>query len=86
MIMNEKQEMISGMILSYLQKNPDARDTLEGIVKWWLEVERIESSVDEVADALESLVQREIIRIEETKSGTTFYGINKENEFVHFHN
>lgn len=23
-------------ILSYLQKNPDATDTLEGIMKWWL--------------------------------------------------
>ena len=79
MITNEKQKKISEAILSYLRKNPDAGDSLEGIVEWWLGIERIESSVDEVADALESLVQRGIIKIRKTESGTTWYGISKEN-------
>jgi len=66
------------MILDYLQKNPDAGDTLEGIARWWLEPARIESSVDEVADALESLIQKGIIRMHKLKDGTTFYKSNKE--------
>ena len=78
MIMNEKQEKISGVILNYLQRNPDAGDTLEGIVKWWMGFENIESSVEDVADVLESLLQKGIIRMHKLKDGTTFYKINKE--------
>jgi len=66
------------MILNYLQKNPDAGDTLEGISKWWLEIERTEISVDEVAEVLESLVQRGLIRVHKVKNGTSIFKINKE--------
>jgi Fe2+ or Zn2+ uptake regulation protein len=76
---NTKTEQISGMILDYLLRNPEAGDTLEGIAEWWLEIERIESSVDDVADALESLVQRGMIKTRESKGRTIFCGINQEN-------
>ncbi len=55
--MNKKQEEISNMILDYFHKHPDAKDTLEGITKWWLNVEKIDVSVDDVSIALESLVK-----------------------------
>ena len=61
------------MICSYLRKHPVAEDTLEGIAEWWLEAEKIESSVDEVADALESLVQKGIVSIRKTQSGINLY-------------
>ncbi|MHC4203027.1 MAG: hypothetical protein ACYSTT_00130 [Planctomycetota bacterium] len=82
--MDEKTEQLASMILSYLRRNPDAGDTLEGIAKWWLEVARIESSVDEVADTLESLAQKGIIRLRKLRNGTTFYKINKETKFTPF--
>jgi len=50
---NKKKEKISRVILNYLQKNPDAGDTLEAISKWWLEIERTDISVDEVAEVLD---------------------------------
>ncbi len=78
MNLGDKQENISRMILNYLRKNPDEVDNLEGITQWWLELTRIESSVDEVADALESLIQKGIIRMHKLKDGTTFYKITKE--------
>ena len=74
--MNEKTEQLAGMILNYLRRNPDAGDTLEGIAKWWLEMERIESSVDEVADVLESLVENRMVRVRESKGGNIFYTCN----------
>lgn len=77
--MEKKTEKISGMILDYLRKNPDAGDTLEGITRWWLNMERIDFSVKEVAQALESLVQQGAIRIRESESGNIFYRIYKEN-------
>jgi hypothetical protein len=78
MIMNEKQEKISGMILNYLQRNPDAGDTLEGIVKWWMGFENIESSIEDVADVLETLIQKGEIRMYNIVDGTTFYKVNKQ--------
>lgn len=65
------------MILNYLRRNPDAGDTLEDIAKWWLEMERIESSVDEVADVLESLVKQGMVNIRESKGSNIFYACNR---------
>lgn len=77
--MNKKQDKISRMIMNYLWKNPEAGDTLEGITRWWLGLERIELSVDEVAKALKRLVEKGIIRAHTTRGSTIFYKINKEN-------
>jgi hypothetical protein len=43
------------MILSYLRRHPNAGDTLEGITKWWLELERIDTSVNDVASVVDNL-------------------------------
>ena len=43
-------------ILSYLMKNPGAKDTLEGIASWWLLSERIDDALDEVSATLQYLV------------------------------
>jgi len=42
-------------ILEYLRK-PEAKDTLQGIVDWWLSSTRPNSKRDEVRDVLEELV------------------------------
>ncbi|MGA1794882.1 MAG: hypothetical protein ACMUIL_03385 [bacterium] len=55
--MTKKQKKISKKILNYLKKNPKAEDTLEGITMWWLEFERIDQSIDEVSETLDSMVQ-----------------------------
>ncbi|MDR4505824.1 MAG: hypothetical protein MRK01_13715 [Candidatus Scalindua sp.] len=59
--MNKKQEEIARIIVDYIRKHPDARDTLEGIARWWLHLEKIESSVDDVSIALESLIKEGVI-------------------------
>ncbi len=55
--MNNTKEDIAKLILNYLHKNPDAGDTLKGISRWWLEYEKIDSAMEEVAEALESLIK-----------------------------
>ena len=74
----KKTEMISRMIFDYLSKNPDAEDTLEGITRWWLNMERIDLSVKEVEQALESLIEQGVITINKTIGGTILYKFNKE--------
>jgi hypothetical protein len=76
MVMDEKREKISEMILSYLQRYPDAGDTLEGIMRWWIGFENIESSVQDVVDVLENLIQEREISVHNIVDGTTFYKVN----------
>ncbi|MGH7901711.1 MAG: hypothetical protein ACRENZ_08230 [Thermodesulfobacteriota bacterium] len=54
-------------ILCYLSKNPEAKDTLEGIVDWWLLQQEIERKVANVKKVLDELVREGLIL--EIKSG-----------------
>lgn len=74
---NKKQEKLSTTILSYLRKNPDAGDTLEGIMRWWLEFERVDQSADEVAEALDSLLEKGLLK-KVKYNGISVYKLNKQ--------
>ena len=75
---NSKSETLSRQILDYLQKHPEAGDTLEGIASWWLEQQRIEQLVEEVAEALELLEKKGDIKTFKTISGNTVFKIKKK--------
>ena len=75
--MKNKKELLSQKILSYLGKHPEAGDTLEGIVTWWLDQERIDRIVDDVADTLKNLEQKGNILAHRTQTGLTIYKIKK---------
>ena len=79
--MNIKEE-ISKQILSYLEKNPDAGDTLEGITKWWLESERVDQAVDDIAEALNLLLEKGAVIKTKCKKGSSIFKLNKKNNFV----
>jgi hypothetical protein len=75
--MKNEKELLSQRIISYLGKHPGAGDTLEGIVTWWLEQERIDRVVDDVADVLRSLEKKGTVQAHRTQAGTTIYKIKK---------
>jgi hypothetical protein len=56
----EKSE-IACDVLGYLIDNPDAQDTLEGIVEWWLLERKIESRTAKVKEALTELAATGLI-------------------------
>ena len=70
-----KTEQVSRMILDYIRKNPGAGDTLEGIARWWLETERIESSLAQVADVLEDLLEKGLITAHKVHGGQVLYRV-----------
>jgi Fe2+ or Zn2+ uptake regulation protein len=74
--MDEQQEKPAQMILAYLRRNPGAGDTLEGIVRWWLGLERIESLAAEVVQVLGDLTEQGMIRTHYLANGTTLYTAN----------
>ena len=73
--MNE-EEVIQEIILNYFLEYPDCGGTLEDISTWWMEFERINRSVDNVAQILEKLIENGIIE-REVKGGTAIYKICK---------
>ncbi len=66
------------LILSYLVKHPDAKDTLEGIVHWWILKEQIEQSVDKVSRTLADLVAREFVLEKKYANQEKMYQLNLE--------
>lgn len=60
-------------ILQYLSKHPDAADTLEGVVNWWLLRQRYENAMAMVSQALELLVkQGDLTRIKHRGSPSIY--------------
>ncbi len=76
--MNDRKEDIVRMILNYLNKNPDAGDTLEGISKWWLNLEKIEVTVDEVSSVLETMIKEGKVKRHVMHGKNPFYMLAKE--------
>ena len=77
-------------ILNYLNENPNAKDTLEGIADWWLLQHRINEVVAQVSQAIELLVKKGFLLEKSTNqhnSIKTIYEINakklaKINDFL----
>jgi hypothetical protein len=58
MIVLKPRSPIERMILDYLTLNPEAQDTLRGIVEWWVLKQRIVQSKSDVEAAVASLVAK----------------------------
>jgi len=69
---------IGNEILAYLIDHPNARDTLEGIVEWWLLEQQIKFQTARVKDALSDLVARGLILEKKGSNSQIHYRINQE--------
>lgn len=58
----DENDEVARRIIDYLSKHPDAGDTLEGIAKWWLGLERIDESVEDVSKVIEDLIKSGLIK------------------------
>lgn len=66
------------MILQHLAFNPQAKDTLEGIRKWWLDASRQEPRIDELEVVLDELMlQGWVIKLK-PEGSKPVYGLNRE--------
>jgi hypothetical protein len=67
---------IAHEILAYLIDNPGARDTLDGIMKWWLLDRKIRYQMTLVEKALDELVDQELVIEEKKMDSTNIYRVN----------
>jgi len=64
---------LSNEILHYLWAYPQASDTVEGIVKWWLPQQRHKEALNRVQVALDKLVARGLVKRIKLVDGTIVY-------------
>ena len=70
------REEISNAILHYLLKHPQAQDTLEGIIHWWILEERIYQRTLEISEVLKSLVEKGFLIEKKISSSDVLYSLN----------
>ena len=79
---SEDNNVVAWLILGYLCSHPDAKDTAEGIGRWWLRGEGIDVDTDVVRDSLDYLVKRGWLTATEVSAGLTLYGLNKNRQYA----
>jgi DNA-binding MarR family transcriptional regulator len=77
---SREEREVSYYILDYLSDNPDAGDTLEGILQWWLLTRSIKFELRTVSDAVASLVAEGLIVEEKGPDSRSIYRIRKIEE------
>ncbi len=74
--LNDEAE-IERQIRGYLAAHPDACDTIEGIVEWWLLEQRIQVTGEKVAVALRRLLDKNVVREIHAPDGRIHYCLKK---------
>jgi len=64
-------------ILAYLAEHPDAQDTVEGIVEWWLLEQKIKHHTAQVKEVLAELVIQGLVLEHEEKDARIHYCMNR---------
>jgi hypothetical protein len=58
---NESESDLRRAVIGYLEENPEAMDTLEGIAEWWVMRQRIRTSVSTIARVVRRLVDEGLL-------------------------
>jgi len=64
-------------VLAYLTRHPDAADTLDGIVSWWLPQQRYETERKRIEQALGHLIDRGQLRCDRLPGGAVLYALSR---------
>jgi hypothetical protein len=68
---------IAREIASYLLNHPEAKDTAEGILKWWMPTRLRGWRQEEVNDAISLLEHRHLVERCQASSFVTLWGLNQ---------
>ena len=63
-------------ILDYLARHPDARDTIDGILHWWVLDACIRNWAPKIAETVAQLVDRGFLEKKPSADGNIFYHIS----------
>jgi hypothetical protein len=77
---NKEKREACQHILGYLLDNPDASDTLDGIMEWWLLNQKIRYETRIVLQAVNKLIADGLIVEQEGLDSRTSYRINRSED------
>ena len=63
-------------ILDYLARHPNAQDTIEGILQWWVLDSCIRSWAAKIAETVAKLVEQGFLEEKPSPDGQTFYHVS----------
>ena len=75
---DDDKTQIGHDILEYLIEHPDAQDTLEGIIEWWLLEQKIRHQTLVVREALSKLVEEGFVIEKKGQGVSPSYRINAD--------
>jgi hypothetical protein len=70
------QRLLQKEVMQYLLNHPGAKDTVEGILHWWLPQTHPELRIQSISGALDVLVQKGWIRVS-SYGETRVYGLQQ---------
>lgn len=76
----KEQRDVCYFILSYLTEHPDAGDTFDGIMEWWLLEQRIRFEMRNVFDAVARLLAEGLILEHVGPDSRVTYRVNRTRE------
>ncbi len=66
----------AGAILSYLSARPGARDSADGIARWWREERKTELPADFLKEVLSDLVTQGLVEAHREENGAVLYRVH----------
>ena len=72
----EHNHVVAWVILGYLFSHPDAKDTAEGVEKWWLNGQEINVNARVVRGSLDYLVRLGWLVSSDRQGSEVVYGLN----------
>ena len=69
---------IADAILRHLLEHPDARDTVSGIMEWWIRADLVGAGEQEIQSVLDELCSSNILQKKITASGDPLYALNQK--------
>lgn len=72
----EHNDVVAWVILGYLFSHPDAKDTAEGVEKWWLNGQEINVNARVVRGSLDYLVRLGWLVSSDRQGSEMVYGLN----------
>ncbi len=64
-------------VIGYLQRHPQAADTLDGIVTWWLPLQRYELGRTKILRVLGEMVDAGVLRRDRLPDGADIFALNQ---------
>jgi hypothetical protein len=75
--LNETRET-SHRILAYLMDNPNAQDTLKGIVDWWMLQQDIKRNITLIRKVIDRLIRKGFLLERLGMDNRKYYQVNRE--------